>query len=116
VTYGIVYGLNSLVEDTILYHGDRAIDAAGMHFGAIGVGIYVKSHMPGTGQDITISQTSHILRGLWEILATCGAFTMETQIYIGGLGPAQYRGTAGIFQSRVGNNATQDVFASDTAK
>jgi len=75
--------------------------------------------LPGHGQDITLRQTSHILRGLWEVLAAYGSFTMDAQIYIGGLGLAQYKGTAVIFLGYVSSNATEDVLASaitDTAK
>ncbi len=44
---------------------------------------------------------------------------MDAQIYIGGLGLAQYKGTAVIFLGYVSSNATEDVLASaitDTAK
>lgn len=83
-----------------------------MHFGATGVGIFVKGHLPGTEADITISQTSYILQGLWEVLAVYGAFTMEAHVYIGGLGPAQYRGIVTIFKNAAEWNATEDVVAS----
>jgi len=118
-TYAIVHGLNILVEYTISYRGDHNIAETGIRFGAVGVYVDIKSHLPGHGQDITLRQTSHILRGLWEVLAAYGSFTMDAQIYIGGLGLAQYRGTAVIFLGYVSSNATEDVLASaitDTAK
>ena len=115
----IVYGLNLLVSYVVTNRGDGPIPASGLLFSSIGADLTIKSHAPGSGLDITYDQAASVLRGIWELTAFHGAFTLDMDMFVGGLTPASYRGVVQLHLRVAEHNATAASVApvfTDTAK
>ncbi|MCJ1458148.1 hypothetical protein MMC28_008519 [Mycoblastus sanguinarius] len=115
LTYLVINGLNELVAGAVLERGDSPIASPGLVFRAPGLNILVTSHLPGTGTDLTFSSVAPILRGIWEVTALYGSFTLDLEIYIGGQSPAYYRGHVNVYKSAPGNSMAGNETAEDGA-
>ncbi|KAL2049285.1 hypothetical protein ABVK25_010463 [Lepraria finkii] len=102
----IIFGLNLLVSYVITNQGDGPIPAPGLSFGAPGIGITINSHLPGTGLDIRYGQAASVLRGIWELTALIGVYTLSMEIFVGDLRPANYRGHVKLYLRVADDNAT----------
>ena len=104
VTYAVVHGLRSLVQDTIRSHGDNAIPENGKLYSWLDTAIYVKSHLPGT-LDLTYGNTATLLLGLWELVTLFGAYELDMDVYIGRQDETGYRGQLALY-STIGSRET----------
>ena len=100
VTYLVIHGLNTLVQETILSHGDNTIPEQGLRYGWYDIGVCAKSHLPGT-LDLTYGITATLLRGIWEIAALFGANVLNMDVYIGRCDAAHYRGQLALYRTAV---------------
>jgi len=110
MAYAVIYGLNVVVEQCVIRKGDAKLPAAGITFVPASVGVSIKSHAPGT-VDITYSMTAEILRGIWELTAYYGSYTLTVDIYVGAVRPALYRGRATVFIKFGDSNTIVDAVA-----
>ena len=97
VTTLVLYGLNSLVQETIRSHGDNAIPEQGMFYTWLNTAVYVQSHLPGT-LDLTYGTTATLLTGIWEIVSLYGANVLHMDVFVGRYDEAHYRGRVALYQ------------------
>lgn len=96
LTYMIIHGLDSVVQDVIQLRGDRPIPSHGLAFSSNHAAVFVKSHLPGT-QSLTYGTTGDLLRGVWEITALFGSCELDMEVYIGRQDAAHYRGHLALY-------------------
>lgn len=96
MTHAVVYGMNVIVEQCIVQKGDSKIPPGGIASIPGNVGIMIKSSDPGR-IDIRYSMAARIFRGLWELTARYGSYTVAVDVYVGPVGRASYGGRATIF-------------------
>lgn len=92
----IVRGLDSLVQNTIEFHGDSPIPQYGLVLSSDNAVITARSHFPGT-QDLTYGIMARLLRGIWEITALFSACELDMEVYIGRQDEPHYRGHLALF-------------------
>jgi len=110
MAYAVVYGMNIAVEKGIVHKGDTKIPAGGVIFAPSSVGVSIKSHMPGMF-DFTYGMAASILRGIWELTAYYGSYTLVVDIYLGSIIPATYARRANVYIKVGDSNMTVDGLA-----
>lgn len=105
--------MNVLVQDCVVKRGDVPIPPDGITFAPTSVGIFIKPHLPGAVPDLTESIVAAILRGVWEMTASYGAYTFDADIYLGGRSPANYRGHLTVYIKVGAENGTDSTVAFD---
>lgn len=104
LTYIIVHGLDSLVQDTIRSRGDGPIPDQGMVFSSNGATVAVQSHRPGA-RGLTHGTMAALLRGVWEMAALFGACELDVAVYVGRQDGAHYQGHLAVYLT-VGSGET----------
>lgn len=105
MTHAVVYGMNVITERCIVQKGDAEIPAGGIASVPGNVGITIKSSDPGR-IDIRYSMAARIFRGLWELTARYGSYTVTVDVYVGPVGRASYGGRASVFIVLGNSNTT----------
>lgn len=108
MTYAVIYGLNIAVEQCIVHKGDIKIPAGGVCFAPSSVGITIKPSAPRVF-DFTYSMVATTLRGIWELTAYYGSYTLVVDIYVGAVTPAHYAGCATVYIEVGDSNTTVDA-------
>lgn len=96
LTYMIVHGLDSFVQDAVQFRGDSPIPQDGLVLRSENAAILARSHLPGT-QDLTYGIMARVLRGIWEISALFGPCELDMEVYVGGQDVTQHRGHLALF-------------------
>ncbi|CAD6579789.1 MAG: hypothetical protein ASARMPRED_009254 [Alectoria sarmentosa] len=91
LTYMIIYALDSLVQDTIQFRGNKPLPEDGMGFNSNNAAIFANSYSPGT-RDLTYGTMATLLRGIWEITALFGSHELDMEVYSGRQDEAHYWG------------------------
>lgn len=99
-----------MVDNCIRSHGDAAIPSQGVNFGVGSVAVAVKPGFPRTRFDLTYGSIAAILRGIWEMTALYGSYTLNVGIYVGGVAPGDLKGEASVYIRVGGANDTMDKF------
>lgn len=114
----VIYGLNIAVEQCIVHKGDTKVPAVGVAFAPSNVGVNIKPSSPRVF-DFTYSTVATVLRGIWELTAYYGSYTLIVDIFVGAVTPAHYAGYATAYIKVGDSNVTVDTVAplyfSDTA-
>lgn len=105
MTYAVVYGMNVIVEKCIAQGENAKIPVGGIASLRADVGITIKSPDPGR-IDIRYRMAAMIFRGIWELTALYGSYTLAVDVYIGPLGRASYGGRATVFKTLGDSNTT----------